>query len=93
MSEDRQSRWGDAPAASNSSETAGKPDQAASAAAAIAAKITASMRGPSGAIGNELMRLMPGEEGYTKDIPINDLKNRYVLTKGSTQKQVSQNDS
>jgi hypothetical protein len=93
MSEDRKSRWdapSDAPAASTSSSTpAQKPDEAAAAAAAIAAKITASMRGPSGAIGNELIRLMPGEEGYTKDIPINDLKNRYVLTKGSTQKQVN----
>jgi hypothetical protein len=29
------------------------------------------------------------EEGFIKDIEINDLKNRYVLTKGSTQKQVS----
>ncbi|KAK1921624.1 hypothetical protein DB88DRAFT_498613 [Papiliotrema laurentii] len=94
MSEDRKSRWdapSDAPAASTSSSTpAQKPDEAAAAAAAIAAKITASMRGPSGAMGNELIRLMPGEEGYTKDIPINDLKNRYVLTKGSTQKQISE---
>ena len=88
MSSEHASRW-DAPSASSSSAPTGQPDQAASAAAAVAAQITASIRGPSGALGNELIKIMPGEEGFTKDIPINDLKNRYVLTKGSTQKQVS----
>jgi len=77
------------PEAKPATPNAGKPDEATSAAAAIAAKIAASIRGPNGAQGHELMRLIPGEDGYIKDIPINDLKNRYVLTKGSTQKEVS----
>ena len=82
-------KWDEStPEAKAGTPTAGKPDEATSAAAAIAAKIAASIRGPSGAQGHELMRLIPGEDGHIKDIPINDLKNRYVLTKGSTQKQV-----
>jgi hypothetical protein len=97
-SADRKRKWDEPAPASQSPSTATaagsgspatKPDAATSAAAAIAAKIAASINGPAGAKGHELMRLMPGEDGYVRDIPINDLKNRYVLTKGSTQKEVS----
>ena len=88
--EERKRKWDEAtPEAKPSTPNAGKPDEATSAAAAIAAKIAASIRGPNGAAGHELMRLIPGEDGHIKDIPINDIKNRYILTKGSTQKQAS----
>jgi hypothetical protein len=59
--------------------------EAAAAAAAIAAKIAASLR--PGVAGNELVK-RDMEEGFVKDIEVNDLRNRYVLTKGATQKQV-----
>lgn len=85
---DRKSRWDDQP---SSTPPAGGND-AAAAAAAIAAKIAASLR-PTGAQGNELVKRENGEEGFIKDIEINDLRNRYVLTKGSTQKQVSSHTS
>lgn len=52
--------------------------EAAAVAAAIAAKIAAQFA--SGALGD-------GEE-FTQDIDINDVRNRYLLTKGSTQEQV-----
>ncbi|KAF9466184.1 hypothetical protein BDZ94DRAFT_1158699 [Collybia nuda] len=56
---------------------------AAAAAAAIAAKIAAQFA--SGAIG-------PGigdhEGDFTRDIDINDVRNRYMLTKGSTQTEI-----
>lgn len=29
------------------------------------------------------------DEGFVRDIEVNDLRNRYVLTKGPTQKKVS----
>jgi len=53
--------------------------EAAAAAAAIAAKIAAQFA--SGVLGGD------GEE-FTQDIDINDVRNRYLLTKGSTQEQV-----
>ncbi|KAG6829742.1 hypothetical protein H0H92_003618 [Tricholoma furcatifolium] len=54
---------------------------AAAAAAAIAAKIAAQF-----ANGVGMKDLHDGE--YTHDIDINDVRNRYLLTKGSTQEQV-----
>ena len=86
-SADRKRKW-DEPTA-DTAQVDGRANEAAAAAAAIAAKIAASLRGPAGAQGNELIKKDVVEEGYIKDIDINDLKNRYVLTKGSTQKQVS----
>ncbi len=88
---DRASRW-DAPAASSSSAAPGsaadtKPSDAATAAAAIAAKIAASLRGAAGS--NALVMRDKEEGDFVRDIEINDLRNRYVLTKGPTQKQVS----
>lgn len=55
--------------------------EAAAAAAAIAAKIAAQFA--SGALGGE-----GNHEEFTQDIDINDVRNRYLLTKGSTQEQV-----
>lgn len=87
MSE-RTSRW-DAPSSSTSGAAADtKPSDAATAAAAIAAKIAASLR--PGVAGNELVRANKEEGDFVRDIEINDLRNRYVLTKGPTQKQVSE---
>lgn len=101
---ERKSRW-DAPAsgsgsgdaASNAQPAAAegsKPpsaadNEAAQKAAAIAAKIAASLR-PPGSTGFEVARRAGAPEGdFVKDIEINDLRNRYVLTRSSTQKSVS----
>ncbi|KAJ3513145.1 hypothetical protein NLJ89_g3118 [Agrocybe chaxingu] len=53
--------------------------EAAAAAAAIAAKIAAQFA--NGTLGGD-------HEEFTKDIDINDVRNRYLLTKGSTQEQI-----
>ena len=97
---ERASRW-DAPTeASASSSGAGaapatsgalihqpiSASDAATAAAAIAAKISASLQ-PQGL---ELVQRAPEEGDYIKDIEVNDLRNRYVLTRSATQKQVSE---
>lgn len=62
--------------------------QAAAAAAAIASKIAAQFAGPMGSPmgGNGLKDMHDGE--FVHDIDINDVRNRYMLTKGSTQIQV-----
>lgn len=90
-SSDRKRRWDDAPApasAPGASSSAPTSNAAAAAqAAAIAARIAASLR--PGVQGNELMTVNKPDEGFVKDIEINDLRNRYLLTKGPTQKQVS----
>jgi hypothetical protein len=88
---DRPSRW-DTPAegagaSGNSGAVIAAPisaSDAATAAAAIAAKIAASLTPADGA----LVKRVSEEGDYIRDIEINDLKNRYVLTKGATQKQV-----
>ncbi|WWD07618.1 hypothetical protein V865_005719 [Kwoniella europaea PYCC6329] len=91
MSEDRKSRWDDPSASSSTPPQANNADasDAAARAAAIAAKIAASLR--PGVQGNELMKQEKKDEGdFVKDIEVNDLRNRYVLTKGSTQKQIEE---
>ncbi|WVR04658.1 hypothetical protein IAU60_001669 [Kwoniella sp. DSM 27419] len=91
MSEaDRRSRWDD-PAASSSTPPQGSGNEASDAAAraaAIAAKIAASLR--PGVMGTELIKKEKDEGDFVKDIEVNDLRNRYVLTKGSTQKQIEE---
>lgn len=58
--------------------------EAAATAAAIAAKIAAQFaNGGTGGAGKD-----PYDGEFTHDIDINDLRNRYLLTKGSTQQQV-----
>ena len=59
--------------------------EAAAAAAAIAAKIAAQFAGGA-AIGGGTKD--PHDGDFTHDIDINDIRNRYLLTKGSTQQQV-----
>ena len=56
--------------------------EAAAAAAAIAAKIAAQFA--SGGFDSN----KDNEPEFTHDIDINDVRNRYLLTKGSTQEQV-----
>ena len=88
-------KWDEAgPDGSSTPETAPKvakseesrdASTAAAAAAAIAAKIAAQFSaGGAGGIGGK----DPHDGDYVKDIDINDVRNRYLLTKGSTQQQV-----
>jgi hypothetical protein len=58
--------------------------EAAAAAAAIAAKIAAQFASPMGLGGQK----DPHDPEFTHDIDINDVRNRYMLTKGTTQAQV-----
>ena len=61
---------------------------AAAAAAAIAAKIAAQYSGAAAGGGNGLLGPKDIHDGeFTQDIDINDVRNRYMLTKGSTQQQ------
>ncbi|KAF8067716.1 hypothetical protein FPV67DRAFT_1416494 [Lyophyllum atratum] len=62
---------------------------AAAAAAAIAAKIAAQFaNGPSASLGGGSGGKDMHDAEHTFDIDINDLRNRYLLTKGSTQDQI-----
>lgn len=58
--------------------------EAAAAAAAIAAKIAASFANGTGSVHGK----DPYDGDFTHDIDINDLRNRYLLTRGSTQTQI-----
>jgi hypothetical protein len=58
---------------------------AAATAAAIAAKIAAQFSGGDGLIAGR----DPHDAEFVKDIDINDVRNRYLLTRGTTQTQVS----
>lgn len=61
--------------------------EAAAAAAAIAAKIAAQFANGPLASGDK-----DGHDAeFTQDIDINDVRNRYLLTRGSTQDQVREN--
>ena len=62
--------------------------EAAAAAAAIAAKIAAQFAGGT-TNGTVLGPRDPHDSVFTHDIDINDVRNRYVLTKGSTQEQIN----
>ncbi len=62
---------------------------AAAAAAAIAAKIAAQYSGAAAGGGGGLLGPKDIHDGeFNHDIDINDVRNRYMLTKGSTQQQV-----
>lgn len=62
---------------------------AAAAAAAIAAKIAAQYSGAAAGGGGGLLGPKDIHDGeFNQDIDINDVRNRYMLTKGSTQQQV-----
>jgi len=70
------------PSSSNPAPSESKSaSDAAAAAAAIAAKIAKQFASGGFDFGRD-------EPEFTKDIDINDVRNRYLLTKGSTQDQV-----
>ena len=76
----------DSPAKAPKTEEGKTASEAAAAAAAIAAKIAAQFANPS--TGTSLGPRDPHDGDFTHDIDINDVRNRYLLTKGSTQSQV-----
>ncbi|KAF5349180.1 hypothetical protein D9756_009332 [Leucocoprinus leucothites] len=73
-----------APKSPQADEQPNSASNAAAAAAAIAAKIAAQFANGTGAAGGSA----PFEGEFTHDIDINDVRNRYLLTKGSTQEQI-----
>ena len=75
----------DPPSKATKTEDAKTASEAAATAAAIAAKIAAQFaNGGTGGGGKD-----PYDGDFTHDIDINDLRNRYLLTRGSTQQQVT----
>ena len=80
---------GDTPSKAVKTEEGKTASEAAAAAAAIAAKIAAQFAGPAGATTFSAAGKDPHDGDYTHDIDINDVRNRYLLTKGATQTQVS----
>lgn len=79
----------DSPAKAVKIEDGKTASEAAAAAAAIAAKIAAQFAGQPGG-GSVLGPKDPHDGEFVHDIDINDVRNRYLLTKGSTQTQVRQ---
>lgn len=88
----------DSPSKAQKADDGKTASEAAAAAAAIAAKIAAQFAGtsaashspspgPGGAASKD-----PHDGEFTHDIDVNDVRNRYLLTKGSTQMQVSRAD-
>ncbi|CAE6416533.1 unnamed protein product [Rhizoctonia solani] len=102
---DRKRKWdqpasgdGEIPAKLTKTEETNKASEAATAAALIAAKIAAQYSAPGfdagggspgGVAGGVDHKRDPFDGPFTHDIEINDLRNRYLLTKGSTQQQAS----
>ncbi|KAI8986717.1 eukaryotic type KH-domain type I [Trametes punicea] len=79
---------GDAPSSKAPKVEDGKSaSEAAAAAAAIAAKIAAQFANSGGAVAGPKD---PHDGEFTKDIDINDVRNRYLLTKGATQQEIHQ---
>ena len=71
------------PSKATKTEDAKTASEAAATAAAIAAKIAAQFANGGTGGGKD-----PYDGEFTHDIDINDLRNRYLLTRGSTQQQV-----
>lgn len=71
---------GEGPAKVSKVEEGKTATEAAAAAAAIAAKIAAQFANGVGTGGKD-----PYDGDFTHDIDINDLRNRYLLTRGTTQ--------
>lgn len=72
----------DTPSKAQKVEDGKTANEAAVAAAAIAAKIAAQFSGPGATFKD------PHDGAFVHDIDINDVRNRYLLTKGTTQSQV-----
>ncbi|KAL6306082.1 eukaryotic type KH-domain type I [Sparassis latifolia] len=77
----------DTPVKAPKTEEGKSASEAAAAAAAIAAKIAAQFAG-AGSGGGTPGQKDPHDGDYIHDIDINDVRNRYLLTKGSTQTQI-----
>ncbi|GJE86582.1 KH-domain containing protein [Phanerochaete sordida] len=77
----------EAPAKAPKTEEGKTASEAAAAAAAIAAKIAAQFANAPTS-GSSLGPRDPHDGDYTHDIDINDVRNRYLLTKGATQTQI-----
>ena len=71
------------PSKATKTEETKTASEAAATAAAIAAKIAAQFANGGTGGGKD-----PFDGDFTHDIDINDLRNRYLLTRGSTQQQV-----
>ena len=80
---------GDVPSKVTKIEEGKSASEAAAAAAAIAAKIAAQFSAGGSVPGSiQIGQQDPHDAEFTHDIDINDVRNRYVLTKGSTQSEV-----
>ncbi|KAA1473012.1 eukaryotic type KH-domain (KH-domain type I) [Dentipellis sp. KUC8613] len=78
---------GDSPSKVPKVDDGKNASSAAAAAAAIAAKIAAQFSGAAAGSSTPGQK-DPHDADYTHDIDINDVRNRYLLTKGSTQTQI-----
>ncbi|KAI6023790.1 hypothetical protein BKA83DRAFT_448671 [Pisolithus microcarpus] len=78
------------PAKATKTEEGKSASEAAAAAAAIAAKIAAQFSATSGAAPGSIQigQRDPHDAEFTHDIDINDIRNRYLLTKSSTQSEI-----
>ncbi|KAG6381786.1 hypothetical protein JVT61DRAFT_393 [Boletus reticuloceps] len=80
---------GDVPLKATKTDEVKSASEAAAAAAAIAAKIAAQFSAGGSVPGSiQIGQRDPHDAEFTHDIDINDVRNRYVLTKGSTQAEV-----
>ncbi|OAX35417.1 eukaryotic type KH-domain type I [Rhizopogon vinicolor AM-OR11-026] len=79
----------DYPAKASKTDEGKTASEAAAAAAAIAAKIAAQFSAGGGMAGSiQIGQKDPHDGDFTHDIDINDVRNRYMLTKGSTQSEI-----
>ncbi|KAJ8587564.1 eukaryotic type KH-domain (KH-domain type I) [Rhizopogon salebrosus TDB-379] len=81
----------DYPAKASKTDEGKTASEAAAAAAAIAAKIAAQFSAGGGIAGSiQIGQKDPHDGDFTHDIDINDVRNRYMLTKGSTQSEINE---
>ncbi|KIJ21057.1 hypothetical protein PAXINDRAFT_106981 [Paxillus involutus ATCC 200175] len=86
---DAQADFGDPPLKATKIDEGKTASEAAAAAAAIAAKIAAQFSAGGSAAGSiQIGQRDPHDAEFTHDIDINDVRNRYMLTKGSTQSEI-----
>ncbi|KAG2143773.1 uncharacterized protein EDB93DRAFT_1251826 [Suillus bovinus] len=79
----------DSPVKAQKTDEGKTASEAAAAAAAIAAKIAAQFSAGGGIAGSiQIGQKDPHDGDFTHDIDINDVRNRYMLTKGSTQSEI-----
>jgi hypothetical protein len=82
---------GDLPSKAIKIDEGKSASEAAAAAAAIAAKIAAQFSAGGSAAGSiQIGQRDPHDAEFTHDIDINDVRNRYMLTKGSTQSEINE---